>query len=235
MIRNFFIEKYFYDYIAFSSPIVYNIGDEVIDLDRGYLEKIRNRILSSDRGTVFVPSDFSDLADASSVKKSLSRLAEAGTIRRIQRGVYEYPAYNQFLQETVATAPYKVAEALARNYGWTAAPSGDTALNLLGLSTQVPATWEYVSDGPYREYSFDKTTLRFKHTANKDISRLPYQSALLAQALKALGKDGLDERARHHIAQRFTLQEQAEILQSGKYMTGWVYDTLKQIFAGGVQ
>jgi len=204
-------------------------------MERGHMEKIRDRILSSEGGTVFVPSDFLDLADANSVKKSLSRLAEAGTIRRIQRGVYEVPAYNQFLQETVAPAPQKAAEALARNYGWTAIPSGDTALNLLGLSTQVPAAWEYVSDGPYREYPFGKTTLRFKHTANKDISKLPYRSALLAQAMKALGKDGIDERTRLHIARLFTPDEQTEILQSGKYMTGWVYEEIKRIFAGGAQ
>jgi len=204
-------------------------------MERGHLEQIRNRILSFEGGTVFVPSDFADIADANSVKKSLSRLAEAGTIRRILRGVYEYPAYNQFLQETVAPAPNKIAEALARNYGWTAVPSGDTALNMLGLSTQVPAEWEYVSDGPYREYSFGKTILRFKHTANKDISNLPFQAALLAQAARTLGKKGLDKRARQHLAQRFTPQEKAEILQSGKYMTGWVYEDLKDIFAGGTQ
>ncbi|MCL2105936.1 MAG: DUF6088 family protein [Oscillospiraceae bacterium] len=204
-------------------------------MERGHLDKIRSRILSSEDGTVFVPSDFSDLADANSVKKSLSRLVKAGTIRRIQRGVYELPLYNEFMQENVAPAPYKVAEALARNYGWTAIPSGDTALNLLGLSTQVPAEWEYVSDGPYREYTFGKTTLRFKHTTNKDVSKLPYQSALLAQAMKALGRDGIDERARQHIARRFSPGEQADILQSGKYMTGWVYEEIKQIFAGGTQ
>ena len=204
-------------------------------MERGHLEKIRNRILSSESGTVFVPSDFSDLADANSVKKSLSRLVETGVIRRILRGVYDMPAYNPFLRETVAPAPHKVAEALVRNYGWTSVPSGDTALNLLGLSTQVPAEWEYVSDGPYREYSFGKTTLRFKHTANKDISKLPYQSALLAQAAKALGRDGLDEQARQHIARSFTPKQQTEILQSGKYMTRWVYEEIKQIFAGGGQ
>jgi len=200
-------------------------------MERGQMEKIRSRILSSEGGTIFVPSDFSDLADTGSVKLSLMRLTDTGVIKRVLRGVYELPIYNQFLQETVAPAPHKVAEALARNYGWTAVPSGDTALNLLGLSTQVPAEWEFVSDGPYREYSFGKTSLRFKHTANKDISKLPYQAALLAQAAKALGREGLDERARQHIAQRFTPQEQSEILQSGKYMTGWVYEALKDIFA----
>ena len=204
-------------------------------MERGQMDKIRSKILSSEGGTIFVPSDFSDLADTGSVKLSLMRLTDTGVIKRVLRGVYELPIYNQFLQETVAPAPHKVAEALARNYGWTTVPSGDTALNLLGLSTQVPAEWEYVSDGPYREYSFGKTSLRFKHTANKDISKLPYQAALLAQAAKALGREGLDERARQHIARRFTPQEQSEILQSGKYMTGWVYEALKDIFAGGTQ
>jgi len=81
------------------------------------------------------------------------------------------------------------------------------------------------------KYVVAKQTAENQVAANNALSSIDS----LAQALKALGKDGLDERARHHIAQRFTLQEQAEILQSGKYMTGWVYDTLKQIFAGGVQ
>ena len=52
-------------------------------------------------------------------------------------------------------------QALARSYHWTIAPCGNTALNLLGLSTQVTAVWSYISDGPYETYELNSTKLEF--------------------------------------------------------------------------
>ena len=86
-------------------------------------------------------------------------------------------------------------------------PNGDTALNLLGLSTQVPAEWTYVSDGPYKEYLLGKTTIRLKRTASKDISKLSYNRALLVQAIKAIGKEHLDSATKRKIAKLMTDDE----------------------------
>ena len=193
------------------------------------LEQIRERIKYSDHGAVFVPSDFVDLADYGTVKMGLSRLVEAGLIRRVMRGVYEYPEYSSFLKETVAPSPHRVAIALARNYGWTIVPSGDTALNQLGLSTQVPSEWAYVSNGPYKEYLLCRNIIRFKRTANKDITKLSYKAALLVQAIKAIGKDRLDSEYVRKIARLMTEDEKSAILADGQYMTGWVYDAIKKI------
>ena len=118
-----------------------------------HFEQILSRIESMAKGEVFIISDFSDLADYATVRKALSRLEEDGKIRRIMRGVYENPKFNDFLGEYVKPHPDKIAKALARNYGWTIVPCGDTALNMLGLCTQAPAVWLYVSDGNYREYT----------------------------------------------------------------------------------
>ena len=197
------------------------------------LDLISNRVKSSEPGTIFVASDFNDLADNVSIRKSLSRLEKTGLIKRIIRGVYENPEFSEFLKEIVAPSPHKVALALARNYSWTIVPNGDTALNQLGLSTQVPAKWTYVSDGPYREYAFDKTVIRFNHTANKDISKLSYKSALLIQAIKAIGKDRLDGAYMKKIAKLITAEEKSALLAEGKYMTVWVYEAVKKICNGG--
>ena len=117
-----------------------------------YLTKIEIKIKKCNKGETFVCSDFSDIADNQAIRKALSRLEKEGIIRRILHGVYEYPEYNEVLGEYVAPSPNKVAQAIARNYCWTIVPCGDTALNLLGLSTQVPAVWSYVSDGTYKDY-----------------------------------------------------------------------------------
>ena len=118
-------------------------------MDNGYTKRIRERVLSLEDGTVFVTSDFADIADTSTIRQSLSRLVQSGTLRRILKGVYEKPKYSKLLDEYVAADPEAVANALARSYHWTIAPCGNTALNLLGLSTQVTAVWSYISDGPY--------------------------------------------------------------------------------------
>jgi hypothetical protein len=127
-----------------------------------------------------------------------------------------------------------IALALARNHSWTIVPNGDTALNRLGLSTQVPAEWTYLSNGPYKEYSFDKITIRFKRTTNKDISNLSYKSALLVQAIKAIGKERLDQTYMKRIAKQMTSDDKVNILREGKYMTAWVYDVIKKICDGDI-
>jgi hypothetical protein len=194
-----------------------------------YLDKIENRIKSSDKGSMFITPDFLDIAKTDPVNKALSRLMTEGIIRRILHGVYEYPEYNDFLQEYVAPSPHKVAHALSRNYGWTIVPCGDTALNLLGLSTQVPAVWSYVSDGTYKEYKFDKITIKFKHTANKEISKISYKTALVIQAIKALGKEKIDTTFMDKISSELTDNEKRAMLTEAKYVTAWIYETIREI------
>ena len=96
-------------------------------------DPISLRIESMPEGEVFIISDFSDLADDAAIRKVLSRLEDDGAIRRIMRGVYDCPEYSEFLDEYIEPKPDKVAHALARNYGWTIVPCGDTALNMLDI------------------------------------------------------------------------------------------------------
>ena len=202
-------------------------------MGNNYQEQIEERINNSEKGSMFIPSDFSDIADTNAVRKALSRLLEREMIRRIMRSVYEYPEYSSFLGEYVTPSPDKVAHALARNYGWTIVPSGDTALNMLGMSTQVSAAWTYVSDGPYKEYGFDKVVLRFKHTTCKDLSKVSYKTMLLVQAIKTIGKENFDEKAVKKIAKTLSNDEKSAVLIEAKYITAWVYSIIKKICNGG--
>ena len=112
----------------------------------GYSKQIQEQIKAAAEGTIFISSDFADIADTETIRRNLNRLTQAGMLRRILKGVYEKPKYSKLLDEYVAADPEAVANALARSYHWTIAPCGNTALNLLGLSTQVTAVWSYISD-----------------------------------------------------------------------------------------
>ena len=197
-----------------------------------YLNEIKNSILLADYGTVFVAVDFVSITDKKNVNMSLLRLEDEGLILRIIRGVYYKAEYNDFLQEYVVPNPDKVAHAIARNFGWTITPCGDTALNILGLSTQVPAILSYVSDGTYKEYSYDNTTIKFKRTTNKEISKLSYRTALIIQALKALGKDNIGNTVINKLKNDLTDKEKATALLEAKAATSWIYEYIKQICKG---
>lgn len=194
-----------------------------------YIGEIKERILSENIGSVFVAADFADITDKTIANVILARLEAEGTIRRVLRGVYDRPEYSDFLKEYVAPIPNNVAHALARNYGWTIVPCGDTALNLLGLSTQVPATWVYVSDGTYKEYTFDNTTIQFKRTTNKEVSKLSYKTALTVQALKALGKDKIDNAILDSLRKLLTDGEKSVMMTEAKTATSWIYEYIRQI------
>lgn len=193
------------------------------------LNDIKRRINEAEAGSVFVVADFADIAENAKIATSLGRLEDDKIIRRVLWGVYEKPVYNEFLGEFVAPSPDNVAHALARSFGWTIVPCGDTALNLLGLSTQVPSVWHYVSDGTYREYAYDDTTIKFKRTTNKEISKLSPKTALVIQAIRALGKDNVSDEIIVKIRALTTDEEKAKMLVEAKYVTSWVYDVIKVI------
>ena len=112
---------------------------------------ILERIRVAEPESVFVSTDYVDLADVNTVRQCLSRMEQTGELQRIMRGVYYRPVFSQLLGEYEAPSPHHVAQALARKFNWSIAPSGATALNLLGLSTQVPAKWSYISEGREQE------------------------------------------------------------------------------------
>jgi len=200
----------------------------------GYAKLIRERIELAPAGTLFINSDFADIADAETVRRNLNRQVQDGTIRRLINGLYEKPKYSALLQEYVAADPDAVARTLARCYHWTIAPCGNTALNLLGLSTQVTAVWSYISDGPYKSYEFNSTKIEFKHRTNKEITGLSYMTALVIQALKTLGKDNVTEDTIAILSQKLSAEEKGLLLEEAAESTDWIYEKIKLICGGTI-
>ncbi len=201
-------------------------------MNNGYTEKIRNRIINAPDGSVFVNSDFADIADNNTVKQSINRLVQEGVLRRVIRGVFDKPQYSRLLGGYVAVNPDAVARALARCYHWTLAPCGDTALNMLGLSTQVTAVWSYISDGPYKTFQWDKTKIEFKHRTNKEITGLSPMTILVIQGLKTLGKENIDDKTIRVISGRLNENEKAALLVESTEATDWIYSVIKEICKG---
>ena len=194
-----------------------------------YQKEIENRINALPAGSVFSATDFFDIADTDPTNKALSRMAASGEIRRIIQGIYDKPMFSDFLHEYAAPDIDGVAKALAKKYNWTIAPCGDTALNRLHLSTQVPNVWTYISDGPYKDYSIGKTSLQLKKTANKEISGKSDITITLIQALKALGKNRIDDRVIKILKSELKGYDKEQLLEESRTATAWIRETIKEI------
>ena len=194
-----------------------------------YAAMIRERIDNAKDGEIFIHSDFADITNFETIRKNLGRLTEKGKLRRITNGIYEKPKYSKFLKDNVTPDPHCIAKAIARNYNWNISPSGNTALNMLNLSTQIPATWSYISDGPYKTYNIDSIKIEFKHRTNKDISNLSSKTILVIQALKYYGKKNIDNKILETISKNLTETETYIMLKEAKHSTKWVYEIIQKI------
>lgn len=195
--------------------------------------KILSRIYGRGRGWAFIPSDFIGEFERKQIDNALSDLTKDGKIRRICRGMYDYPKYSELLGQELSPDHAQVAQAFARKFNWRILPTGDAALNLLGLSTQIPGKFIYLSDGPNRKYSILSYHLEFKKTALKEIGFKFRESGLIVQALKALGKEQITAEVIEKIRKQIAPEKCGKILKDTKTVTGWVYDAIKQICREG--
>lgn len=156
------------------------------------INQIEN-IMSENQGKIFSINDFYNLGTKNTIKSALYRLNEKNYITRLLDGLYIKPKYSKVLKEYSYPDANEVAEKIADKFSWTIAPTGDTALNYTGLSTQVPNEYKYISDGAYREYLYRDKKLVFKHTTNRNISAYSKKLSIIIQAIKALGKDNISE------------------------------------------
>jgi hypothetical protein len=198
-------------------------------VDKTIEGKILSRIYGNGRGWAFSQADFADLGVRSAIDSALHRREKEGFIRRVIRGIYDYPRHSELLQKSISPDTDQVAYALARKFAWRIQPDGATAQNLLGLSTQVPARAVYLSDGPNRSYKIGKTSLAFEHTALKEAGFKLRESRLLVQALKAFGEERITTEIISQVRKSFDPGLLQKILLDTKTATGWVYAAIQDI------
>lgn len=160
---------------------------------------------------------------------ALSGLAREGTIRRIRRGLYDMPKINPSLGGKLSPDIDEAARAIARRQKWKIVPEGAWAANLLGLSTQVPSKIIYLTDGPNNEVPIGRRTIQFKHARPKAIAGLDGKFALVVQALRYLGKDGVGAREIDKLRSALTAAEKRKLLKDTRFGADWIYEIANRI------
>jgi hypothetical protein len=190
--------------------------------------KVVSRIYGKLRGWVFTPNHFLDLGSRSAVGNSLSQLTAAGTIRRLAFGLYDYPQKHPKLG-LLSPKPDTVAQAISEKDDTRLQPSGAYAVNLLGLSQQVPAKIVYLTDGAEKNVTVGNQQIQLRRTTPKNMATAGRPSGLVIQALRYLKKDGVTD---DHIAtlKRILPDADRERLWKDRiYAPAWMHPLFKKL------
>jgi hypothetical protein len=190
--------------------------------------KIIRRIYGHGRGWCFTPKDFVDLGNSEAIRINLHRLEKKGIIRRLARGIYDYPKKHQSIGVLSPNAQ-KIANAISIRDAIRLQSSGAYAANLLGLSEQIPAIIVLLTDGPGRRLKIGHQEILLRRTTPRNLATAGKTSGLIIQALKHIGKKQI---ARYHIVHlQNTLDDSAksQLKKDSIYAPQWMHPIIDNI------
>ena len=189
-----------------------------------------NRIIQRKRGWCFTPMDFLDLGSRQAVDTALSRLAKAGRIRRLSRGLYDYPRSHKKIG-LLSPTPEAIIEALTRRDRVQLQPTGAYAANLLGLSDQVPMKVVYLTNGPSRRVRIGNQEIILKTMAPRFMATAGRPSGTVIQALRHLGKSHVTLATVARLQKAFTPSERRQMLKDRGFAPVWTHRWLQALAA----
>jgi len=193
--------------------------------------KIENTIKQSDKGKLIFISDFSELDNYDTVRKSLQRLVKKELIIRISKGIYYYPKKDEILGILYPSIE-EIGKAIAKRDKARIIPTGAFAQHLLGLSTQIPMNVIYLTDGSARKIKIGKQTIVFKKTSPKNLSYENQLSSLIIQSLKSKKENNITEKEKQILKEIIIKSgKQKEIEKDIKNAQVWVRKIILQILS----
>lgn len=159
---------------------------------------------------------------------ALSHLARKGHIRRLSRGVYDYPKVNLRLG-TLTPSPDAVAKALAKKTRSDLQVSGAHAANQLGLSTQVPARVVYLTDGRSKRVRVGRQTIELRRTSPKNMATAGKPSGTVIQALRHVGRDNVNDEIIDKIKTALSDDDRAALKKDVDSAPDWMRPILTRL------
>lgn len=180
------------------------------------LKQIKKVISDANQGEIFVPADFFYITEPAKVGMCFKRMCECGELTRVMRRIYAKPGY-------VSLNIDKITQAIARSYGWNVYPCGETALYMTGINESAPDEWTYVSDGRYQTYIYNNCKISFTHTKKiNGFANASMESVLLIQALRAIGKNNVNNEKIEIFAKKITKNAIPKILNDANKSASWI-------------
>ena len=193
--------------------------------------EILRRLAAKGRGRIFFAQEFYGLWPESTVRYSLSILAERGDIVRLARGVFCFPELSEHGMKMILPEPDTIALAIAAKTKVRIVPVGDQAACLVGLTGLSFNRYTYLTDGAPRKVNLSNgRRIEFRHTSEMRIFAFSSRKMmLLSNAIRALGKENIKEGEREVIKWQLDSVPAAEFLGDILLCPEWVREILQDL------
>jgi hypothetical protein len=194
------------------------------------VNKIENEIKRRRRGKIYFADDFVPFGTSGAIKKALLRFEKSGMLIRLAHGIYLYPSMDKRLGLGVLYPSVEtIAKEIARRDKARIVPTGLYALNVLGLSTQIPANIVFHTDGAPRKIKVYNQSVTFKHVVPKNLAYKSEAFMLVVSALKEIGEHSVSENDMKMIHKALSHESQENILGDINLAPVWIRKKIQQI------
>ena len=195
-------------------------------MDLSIENQILEKIKKAKKGTLFFGQDFSMQGNNDAVRKSLERLLEKGEIERVATGIYTRPKIDPIVGK-VPPSIDSIVKAIAKRDKARVVPTGIAALNKLGLSTQVPMKFVYLTNGSSRNIKIDGRSILFKRTSPKNVATIGEISILVIQALRVIGKEKVSQEEIEKIQTLLKQEKKVHLEHDIRLALEWIREIIK--------
>ena len=188
--------------------------------------KVRAKITYARYGEVFFVSTFHQF-DVEYVTKLLAQFEKEGLITRIAKGVYVKAKKTRF--GVVYPSAFELVTEIAKRDKAKIFPTGDTAANRLGFSTQVPINASFLTSGSSRKLKLGNRTVTLTHGSPKKFAYKGKLMPELVQALRSIGEDNITESVEKRVAQLLSATPETETIEHDLLLAPvWVRQIIKR-------
>lgn len=191
-------------------------------------DKILSRFYGHGRGHVSTQKFFLDIGSRDSIDQAFSRLTKSGKLRRVARGLYEYPKTDPILGDLSPDLD-KVATAMAGREGSRLLPTGAYAANLLHLSEQVPMKVVYLTDGASKTATVGNQTIELRNASPKRMQLAGKISGLVFEAFRDIGKDQLNQAHIKRLREILTKDQKLKVLNDLREAPAWMHAYIREL------
>lgn len=196
--------------------------------ERGNIKHyVMRSIDESQPHSIFFISDYAYLGSAETIRKILHEATISGMLEKAGHGIYIKPKASRFGKVPIPLE--KIAREIANRDKCEILPTGSTAANLIGLSTQVPMSLSYITTGSTRTIKIGDRKISFRHASPKNFAAKGRVIPLLIQGIRDIGKENISEAESEAISEFIDRQKDPYLQEDLPLAPAWIQKIIKKL------
>jgi len=184
-------------------------------------KQIARKIAAGGRGKLIFQAAYKHIGSEDAVRQAFSRCAKEQKLVRLAHGIYLYPKIDPSLG-VLYPSTEEIAKAIAKRDRARIIPTGVSALQKLGLSTQVPMKVVYMTDGAPRKIKVGKRSITLKKISPRMLAVRGEITGMVISALQEIGEKNVTPDILDKIKSALQREDKKMVLKDADLAPAWI-------------